>query len=79
MSEIVLTCPIDGLSVATAPLSIGAGTRTEDYDGDFVRDPTQHVHMPFRLRGVCANAHAWQAEGELTVERVTRETVERVR
>lgn len=61
MSQISLTCPLDGLPLRT--INERGAVRPGDVDGDFVRDTTQHAHVIFPGGAtICGNGHAWEWE-----------------
>lgn len=59
MSQIVLTCPIDGLALVTQ--------LPDAEKGDPQRD--NHVHIEFRCVGECLRGHRWRANVDVTLWR----------
>lgn len=64
-----IVCPLDGLSI-TLPALDTTETRPTDGDGNFGRDPTQHVHLgKINANVACANGHRWTLVADLVLVR----------
>jgi hypothetical protein len=67
--RVQILCPLDGLSI-TLPALDTSKTIPGDGDGDFKRDPTQHVHLGGLNADVaCANGHRWTLSADLVLAR----------
>lgn len=61
-------CPVCGVLIGSRTLTRSGSAR--DVDGDFVRDPGQHVHFDTKnVRVTCANGHKLRFDIAMIVAR----------
>lgn len=70
MITMLVTCPIDGLAIRSGALEM-KGTLA-DVDGNFARDPTQHLDFIVDMLVSCVNGHHWNCQGALGLQRLPR-------
>lgn len=73
--SITFNCPVCAFEgrgvvrVGTRTVNLLAAARAQDVDGDFARDPSQHVHYDDAATPTCPNGHKLSIEAHITVGR----------
>ena len=65
---LTLTCPVCDAPIGTRTLTM-RGTQG-DIDGNFQRDPGQHVHYENQAAPTCVNGHRFRIRVEVLAERI---------